>query len=491
MLVLQMIASKAWTLQSFDISAAFLQGKPQEGRVIGLEPVPELAQALGVTKDEVCRLTNGAYGLVDAPYLWYTALKDELVALGFETCPMDPCVFVLRHPQTKTLEGILGIHVDDGICGGSPYFQQKIDQLEKKYPFGSKKIKQFVFTGIEMSQLPNGNIQMSQGKYVKKIEPIKINLERKNTPGSPVTEQERQQLRAVIGSLQYASVHTRPDLCSRLSFLQSAINSATVFTLIEANQAVHEGKKHADVQIEVQAIHPDDLRFLAFSDASFASKKNPESHTGSLITSTHRDISRNISCPVSPISWGCKKIQRVVTSTLAAETTSLSSVLDHLSWIKLCWAWLLDSSTDWKNAPKALRDLPESFSTATVKACSIPEGVAATDCKSLYDLVTRTAPPQCAEFRTQLNARQIKDLLNEGISLRWVHSGAQLADCLTKIMETSFLRETLKLGRYRLNDELQVLKERSNARNRIKWLKNSCSEPSCLCNDECFLGYQN
>ena len=466
----------------------FLQGKPQDGRVIGLEPVPELSQALGLTKDEVCKLTKGAYGLIDAPFLWYTALKDELVNLGFQICPMDPCVFVLRHPKTKKLEGILGIHVDDGICGGSDYFQQKIDLLEKKYPFGSKKVQNFVFTGIEMSQLPNGNIQLSQEKYMKKIEPIKISPDRKSQPESLVTEQERQQLRAVIGSLQYASVHTRPDLCSRLSFLQSAINHATVSTLIEANQAVHEGKKHADVRIEIQAIPPEDLRFLAFSDASFASKKNPESHTGSLIMSTHKDISRNVSCPVSPISWGCKKIQRVVTSTLAAETTSLSSVLDHLSWIKLSWAWLLDSTTDWRNAPKTLRELPESYSTATVKANTLPESVAATDCKSLYDLVTRTAPPQCAEFRTQLNARQIKDLLSEGVALRWVHSGAQLADCLTKVMETSFLRETLRLGRYRLNDELQVLKERSNARNRIKWLKSSCSETHCLCNDDCFLG---
>ena len=132
MLVLQLIASKQWQLQSFDISAAFLQGKPQEGRVIGLEPVPELEQALGMTKGEVCKLTKGAYGLIDAPFLWYTALRDELISLGFEICPMDPCVFVLRHHQTKVLEGILGIHVDDGICGGSQYFQQKINQLENE-----------------------------------------------------------------------------------------------------------------------------------------------------------------------------------------------------------------------------------------------------------------------------------------------------------------------------------------------------------------------
>ena len=62
-------------------------------------------------------------------------------------------------------------------------------------------------------------------------------------------------------------------------------------------------------------------------------------------------------------------------------------------------------------------------------------------------------------------------MLAEGINLRWVHSGAQLADCLTKIMEASFMRETLKAGFYRLHDEGEVLKQRANARDRIIWLQ--------------------
>ncbi len=148
-----------------------------------------------------------------------------------------------------------------------------------------------------------------------------------------------------------------------------------------------------------------------------------------------------------------------------------------------------DPRVKWKSPAEALKQLPESYSTATYKSDpSMPESVAATDCKSLYDLVTRTAPPSCSEFRTQLNARMIKDLLSEGITLRWVHSGAQLADCLTKIMEASFLRETLRIGRYRLNDEQSVLKNRSNARNRLRWLRTSCpsaEEQSWESNDEC------
>lgn len=78
-----------------------------------------------------------------------------------------------------------------------------------------------------------------------------------------------------------------------------------------------------------------------------------------------------------------------------------------------------------------------------------------------------------------MNARRIKDLLAENVSLRWVHSGAQLADGLTKIMENTFLRETLQSGKYRLNDELEILKARSDSRTRLKWLRSHDAETSC------------
>ena len=139
MLSLQLIASMGWTLRSFDIKAAFLQGKTQGDRILAIEPVPELIQALQLSTTEVCKLEKGAYGLVDAPFLWYQAINEELLKLGFTQSPFDPCQYVLRHHQTGKLEGILGLHVDDGICGGSSYFSDKINQLEKKYPFGSKR----------------------------------------------------------------------------------------------------------------------------------------------------------------------------------------------------------------------------------------------------------------------------------------------------------------------------------------------------------------
>lgn len=481
MLVLQTIASMAWTVKSFDVKAAFVQGSVA-GRTIGVEPVPELSQAMGLAPNEVCKLNKSAYGLIDAPYLWYQALTKELRVLGFEQSPFDPCVFTLRKPGCKQLSGILGIHVDDGLCGGDEFFDEQIHALSQKYTFGSQKSSHFVFTGIEVCQRADKGIVLSQSKYVRDITPIPIEVNRKSNADEKINEKERHHLRALIGSLQYAAVNTRPDLSSQLSQLQSAVNSATVGTLIQANKTLHEAKKHHEVAIQIQPISPEDVRFLAFSDASFASRKVPDSHAGMIILATHKDILSNVSSPISPISWSSKKIQKVVTSTLSAETMALDSTLDQMSWIRLFWAWLRDSSVNWKKPHESLQNLPAAIASPTAKLQSmpeatLPEAIAATDCKSLFDLVTKTAPPNCAEFRTQLHARSIKDLLDENITLRWVHSGAQLADALTKVMESSFLRSTIQGGVYRLNDELEILKQRSDGRNRIKWLRNCNAEP--------------
>ena len=85
-----------------------------------------------------CKLEKGAYGLIDAPYMWYRAILEELTRLGFEQSPFDPCVFMLREASTGKPEGVIGLHVDDGLCGGNQRFLNVLAELEKKYPFGIK-----------------------------------------------------------------------------------------------------------------------------------------------------------------------------------------------------------------------------------------------------------------------------------------------------------------------------------------------------------------
>lgn len=74
----------------------------------------------------------GAYGRIDAPYLWFSEFRNELLSQGCRQCPLDPCVFTYgkADEQGKYIPlGCLGVHVDDGIGGPQ--------RVERRFKFGS------------------------------------------------------------------------------------------------------------------------------------------------------------------------------------------------------------------------------------------------------------------------------------------------------------------------------------------------------------------
>ena len=470
-LLLQKICSNRWKLCSFDISTAFLHGKG-DGRLLGIQAPPELQEALSMGPQDQCELVGGAYGRVDAPYLWYQELRKSLLTLGFQQCPLDPCLFSLTERDSKgrlRCHGVLGIHVDDGICGGDRRFHEVLEQLRALFSFGSFEEGSFTFTGIRLHQWDDSSIEMDQRDYVEGIEPINVSRERRKNPESPLTETERARFRQLIGSLQYAAVHTRADISAKVGELQSAVNRAQVTHLLEANRVLYEAKTNP-VSIMIVPIAENEVTFCAFSDASFASSTKLSAHQGSMIFATHSSILENQTAVVCPMAWSSKRIPRVVRSTLGAEAFALSNSVDRLSWIRILWAWLKDAEVKWQEPENLLQKEPTA--------------AAVTDCKSVYDLITRTAPPQCEEFRTTIECFLIRQRMLENCRLRWVASGAMLADCLTKPMDAARLPECLRTGRYSLFDEGMILKQRSDKRKQLKWVKGDKSD--AVTSEQCF-----
>ena len=458
MLILQHAASSRHLIQSFDIQTAFLRGSRTDGRVLGMEPPPEMRLQMGLKPWECCELLKSAYGLVNAPLLWYEELKSTLLSLGFVISPLDPCLFVLPRRQNTDqvgIHGLVGIHVDDGLAAGDQQFQQTIKTLESKFPFGSKKQQKFVFTGIQISQQPDFSIELDQEKYVEDINPVNLIKERRQLPQELANDDEKQSLRALVGSLQYAATNTRPDISARLSFIQAKLNQAQIKDILDANKLLMDTKAHKDTKIVIKPIPLSDVRFLSFSDASFATRSNAQSQKGCLILAGSHRIELGETSDVSPLFWYSKKIARVVGSTLASEAYALSGALDVLSWIRLQWSWLCRPSEQWKNPTSCLANGPKAY--------------AIVDCKSLFDLMEKTIVPQCQEYRTAIEALIIKDRLKEGISVKWVHSAAQLADALTKVMDCSTLRQFLRHGRCRIHDADEILKQRADHRSKKRW----------------------
>ena len=340
-------------------------------------------------------------------------------------------------------------------------FDRALQQLEIRYPFGSKRDTNFTFTGIQLTQDKQFNIFLSQRDYIFAIEAIPIERQRRKQESLPVTEGERQNLRGLIGSLQYAATNTRPDLSARLSFLQSKINCATIKDLLEANRLLGDAKTHADVSIKIASMPCDDIRIVAYSDASFATREKLHSQKGGLFLATHKDIFDQKSAIASPLSWYSKKIDRVVASTLASETYALSSAVDTANWLRLMWEWIKNPSIPWRNPERVW-----------MKA---PPGIAVMDCKSLFDVISKNTTPQCQEHRTLIEALVIKDHIQSGVTPYWVHSAAQLSDALTKIMDNFRLREFLKQGKTCLHDIDETLKQRADRKAFKTWLSETVS----------------
>ena len=81
-----------------------------------------------------------------------------------------------------------------------------------------------------------------------------------------------------------------------------------------------------------------------------------------------------------------------------------------------------------------------------------------------------------------LEALVIRDRLREGVTVKWVHSAAQMADALTKDMDATTLRNFLLRGRCILYDVEDILKQRSDKKLRNEWYQRSTDDTHCnLC----------
>ena len=158
-----------------------------------------------------------------------------------------------------------------------------------------------------------------------------------------------------------------------------------------------------------------------------------------------------------------KEIERVVASTLAAETYALSAVVDLIDWLRLAWEWMRNPAIPWQKPEEVWNHAPPS--------------IAVIDCKSLYDAINKNTTPQCQEHRTLIEALVSKHHVKCGIQTHWVHSAAQLADALTKSMDGFRLRQFLAHGTCCLHDIQEVLKDRADRKAIKTWLSDNAMNP--------------
>lgn len=406
-MVLCILAAKRWQLSSMDIKSAFLQGVPID-RELYMQPPKE------ANTDKLWLLKKCPYGLVDAGRQWFIRVKEELKRLGAKHMQQDQALFVW-HDQNG-ISGVMVIHVDDFVYGGTEQFKSKvIGQFRKIFSIGSEQTTCMRYIGINVTQDQDG-ILLSTDKYCSNLTEIDTSqLGRDNK--RPLTEKEITKLRQVSGQINWAVTQSRPDCGFDNCVVQNSIKNATVADIIRANKAVRKVKSQS-----VSLYFPSDFdlnssRIVTFTDASHANLPD----RGSQGAHVSFIIDKNGSYSV--IGWKSKKIKRVVNNTLAAE----------------CLAAVESSE-----ASIAMGTLLTEMLLPTEP---IPISIMC-DSKNLVDSIHSSTPVESK--RLQIDVGILRCDIEQGSidEIRWIQNGIQAANCLTKNGGSStYLLDILRLGK--------------------------------------------
>ena len=163
---LTLSACNQWEIETIDIKSAFLQSHDLE-RDVFLKP-PKIVRRPGV----LWKIHKPIYGLDDAAKLWYNTVKEELISSGCKMLVLDHSVFAFYCENTQKLIGLLLVHVDDFLFGGTAKFKKAIIQkILDKYQISKQSSQSFVYLGWNVVQDEEG-ISMDQRQYCKGILPV-------------------------------------------------------------------------------------------------------------------------------------------------------------------------------------------------------------------------------------------------------------------------------------------------------------------------------
>ena len=240
--------------------------------------------------------------------------------------------------------------------------------MRKEFDFGARNIGNFWFKGRQISQMPNGEIVFDMGQYKHELEQMEVSKADKTKPERILNSKEHAQLRGGVGSLGWFVDHCCPQLSFQLAELRLKSSSPTVQDLLRLNKVIRTAKV-IESKIKIRSIPVEHLRFMGVHDAAHANLEAGASQQGHLILAVHASIT-NCRVPVSVLCWQSKKIKRVVCSSLAAETSSMSTCQEHLDWMRTMWEQMTRSEFVLENGEQFLAASPS---------------ILVTDCKSLYD----------------------------------------------------------------------------------------------------------
>jgi hypothetical protein len=313
-----------WLVHQGDVKTAFLNSSLD--KLVYMKPPNGMKLAPG----SVLLVLRAIYGLKQSPRAWYQKFRTTLEGWGWRVNAHDPCVFI-----NDTTGLILNLHVDDMVTFGN--------DLTTVLKFKSQVSEAFLTTdegecswylGMHVEQRP-GEIYLHQEKYVdqmltkygfSEITPVKTPLDKDvkltKQVGHIAEPDFRTEYQSKVGSLNFASNQTRPDISFATGYVaryasnpnrahMDAVDRIFAYLNSDRSRGIKYSKKEG-------------LQLRGFVDSDFAGcEDSRRSTTGWVFTLAG-----------GPISWSSRRQQTVAQSTMDAEYIAAAEAAKEAVWIR-------------------------------------------------------------------------------------------------------------------------------------------------------------
>lgn len=321
--------NQGWPLHQLDVCNAFLHGKLKE------EIFMYLPEGCKMPKGKVCKLIKAIYGLKKAPLYWYTEFDKFMKGKGFQKAVSDVCLYIKTNGKNHFY---VCVYVDDIVITGSDENQISILKLEMSKAFKIKDLGLLnYYLGMNIKQdIDNGTIHVNQKQYLKDLllkfgmsecssvnTPMESNFIAENLKYDQSESVEiENECRQIIGSIMYAMLGTRPDLCSSISLLSRYQNCASQNLLTSLKRVLRYIKGTLNLELVYRKNTKEII--TGFADADWGGDTLDRKSTSGFMFFVLGGL----------VCWTSKKQPTVTISSTEAEYVALSLSITEACWLK-------------------------------------------------------------------------------------------------------------------------------------------------------------
>jgi hypothetical protein len=337
-IILALAAAFNLELDQMDVITAYLNGLLQED--IYLTP----PAGINIPDGYCWKLKRSLYGLKQSGRTWNKTLDASLLAMGLVRLSAETCLYIYRDGNDVCF---IVVYVDDLLLAATsrPLIDSIKKRLSERFKMKDLGPAKFILGMTIIRDRKAHTIRLCQQKYIEEVldrtgmtnckpiwTPLPANTRvsaddpvDNTTIHSMTIEGKDVTFLAIIGSLMYAMLTTRPDLAYAVGLLgrYSAKPKQCHWTLAKRCLRYLQATKKMELVFDGSATSST-MSFLGFVDASWSDDSDTSRSTGGYVF-----ISQN-----GALGWSSKLQSMVSLSSTEAEYISMCYAGQHLAWLR-------------------------------------------------------------------------------------------------------------------------------------------------------------